>query len=308
MLGRGLESLIPKRSGSDGDSQMPFYKESVFSIEVDKIKPNPYQPRREFDKDAIADLAESIKIHGILQPLIVTKTIKEVPHGEDVEYELVAGERRLRAAKLLNFKTVPVIIRDTTPKTKLELSLIENVQREDLNAMEKALAFKQLADEFGLRHIDIAQRVGKSREVVTNTMRLLQLSPKIQQALREAKITENHARAILIIKDPKKQDIFFENIIREGLAPKDAERSARDIQLSETTQSPFSHFRHAQQTRATIRAVSPEVKSLEEKIRGVLKIQAVNVQFVKDKPKVVIKFDSQKELHQLFDKIKTFLV
>ena len=125
MLGRGLESLIPKRGGTDGNSQMPFYKESVFSIEVDKIRPNPYQPRMEFNKDAIADLAESIKIHGILQPLIVTKAIVEVPQGEQVEYQLVAGERRLRAAILLNFKTVPVIIRDTTPKTKLELSVMD---------------------------------------------------------------------------------------------------------------------------------------------------------------------------------------
>ena len=240
--------------------------------------------------------------------MIVTKAIVEVPQGEQVEYQLVAGERRLRAARLLNFKTVPVIIRDTTPKTKLELSVIENVQREDLNAMEKAFAFKQLADEFGLRHADIAKRVVKSREVVTNTMRLLQLSPMIQQALRDGRITENHARAILIVKDPKKQDLFFETIIRDGLAPKDAERIARDIQLSETEQSPLSHFRHAQQAKVKVQQVSEEARMLEEKIRGIFNIQAVNVQLVKDKPKVVIKFDSKKELHELLEKIKVFLV
>ena len=307
MLGRGLESLIPKRPDSGSDPSAPLRKEAVFAVEVDKIKPNPYQPRREFNKEAIADLADSIKMHGILQPLIVTKEIKEVPQGERVEYQLIAGERRLRAAKILNFKTVPVIIRNATPKAKLELSLIENVQREDLSALEKAFAFKQLIDDFGLRHLDIAKRVGKSREVVTNTLRLLQLSSKIQQGLKEGKITENHARAVLIIKNPQKQDLFYDIIIREGLPPKEAEKRARDIQLSEPEQSPLSHFRHAQKEKIILAGVSDEVRNLENKIRNVLHVQAVNVKFVRNKPKVTIHFSSQKELNQILDKIKPHL-
>lgn len=313
MLGRGLEALIPKRpSASDQNTQqhdvVPPQKEAVFLIESEKIKSNPYQPRREFDKKTLQELADSIKRYGILQPLIVTKIIKEVPRGEKVEYQLVAGERRLRAAKMVGFRQVPAIIREAPARSKLELSLIENVQREDLNGIEKALAFKQLIDEFHLKHQEIADRIGKSRELVTNTLRLLKLPPRVQQAIAEGRISENHGRAILILGNPKQQLLFFDTIIREGLAPKDAEKRARDAQLTQAGKpSSSTPFRHKLARKTRLSEISREAKELEEKIRAIMRIQAVSVHFHKDRPKITIHFNSKKELFELLERIKPTL-
>src|SRR3989344_5345769 len=172
-----------------------FYNDAIFWVDVDKVMPNPYQPRKEFDEIALSALAESIKQYGVLQALVVTrKEVYRDDGGISVEYELIAGERRLRASRLAGLKQVPVLIRagEENDLMKLELAIIENVQREDLNSVERARAFKKLVDEFGFKHITIAQKIGKSREYVSNTLRLLSLPEEIQNAVSEGKITEGH--------------------------------------------------------------------------------------------------------------------
>ena len=173
-------------------------KESVFWIELDKIKPNSMQPRREFDESALSELAQSIREYGVLQPIVITR--KEIigpdaQSGLAVEYELLAGERRLRASKLAGLSQIPAIIKEAQPdKVNLEIALIENLQRADLNPIEKARAFKKLIDEFGMLQREVAEKVGKSREVVANTLRLLTLPEDMQQAVAVGKITEGHTR------------------------------------------------------------------------------------------------------------------
>lgn len=231
-LGRGLGSLIPKKRTEKyfPSATDKAKKESVFSVEIDKIKPNSNQPRSEFPQDALKELAESIKEHGILQPLIVTKSEKSTSRGRQVEYELVAGERRWRAAQIAKLPQVPVIIRDSSAKEKLEIALVENLQREDLNPMEEAAAFRQLQKEFKLRHIDIAQKVGKSRVVITNTLRLLDLPKEVQRALSDGRISEGHGRAILIAS-PASQSALFREVVRKGLSVRRAEERARELSL-----------------------------------------------------------------------------
>ena len=198
-LGKGLQSLIPKKEskisdlikGREKTSDLPTSKkESIFNVEIDKIKPNPDQPRKDLDESTLKELADSIREHGILQPLIVSKTEKETNRGREVEYELIAGERRWRAAKIARLFSVPVIIKDSHAHERLEIALVENIQREDLNAMEAAMAFKRLQEDFGLRHHHIAEKIGKKRSTVTNTMRLLTLPKEVQGAIISGKISE----------------------------------------------------------------------------------------------------------------------
>lgn len=212
------------------DSDLGPIKEAVYLIETEKIKPNPQQPRRSFDETALKELADSIREYGILQPLIVTKIEKEVPTGTVVEYQLIAGERRLRAAQLLGLERVPAIVRQPlAERQKLEAAIIENVQREDLNPLETARAFAKLADEFGLPQREIAQRIGKSRETVSNTMRLLQLPSEAQRALQEGKISESHARIILSIQNPEKQRALLGEILTHHLTVRETEILGRRV-------------------------------------------------------------------------------
>src|SRR3989344_5695468 len=178
-LGRGLESLIPGSKQMHPDSQ----KENVFYVEVNKIKPNPDQPRQDFDQDGLKELSQSIRKYGVLQPLLVEKMEEEGPRGKNVYYQLIAGERRLKASKLAGLPNVPVVIRDDfkTKGARLEVALVENVQRKDLNPIEEAEAYERLAKEFSLTQQEIAQQVGKSREVVANAMRLLGLPKDIKE-------------------------------------------------------------------------------------------------------------------------------
>lgn len=186
----------------------------MFHIEVEKIVPNPYQPRKIFNEEEIRELADSIKEFGLIQPLIVSKTVKETPIGTAVEYQLLAGERRLRASKMAGLERVPAIIRGTeSPKRKLELALIENIQRSDLNPLESARAYARLQDEFGLTQKEVALRVGKSRESVANTMRLLSLSPRMQSALEEGTINESQARHLLSIENPAEREEMFSRLL-----------------------------------------------------------------------------------------------
>lgn len=237
-IGKGLHSLIPPKSSS-GETVFPKVsqplrskKESIFNIEIDKIKPNPMQPRQEMDRGDIVSLADSIKEHGILQPLIVTKIVKDLARGQEVEYTLIAGHRRLEAAKTLGLPHVPVIVRDSTEQQKLELALVENIQRTDLNALDRAKAFRRLHDEFDLTHQEIARKVGKSRELITNTIRLLNLPQEVQGGLLSGKISEGHARTLAGIKSPQTQKALFEEIIKNNLNVRQIEQRVREVSVA----------------------------------------------------------------------------
>ncbi len=241
-LGKGLEALIPQKKSkrfrlslSRGGSQTSFggfappKKESIFLIEVGKIKPNPHQPRKDFSKQELKNLADSIKEFGVLQPLIVVKIEKESAMGTRVDYQLIAGERRWRAAKMAGFDSVPAVVRSIDDQMNLEVSLVENIQREDLNALERAQAFQELIDEFNLTQKDIAQRVGKSRESIANTLRLLDLSSDIKKHLSQSDITEGHARALIGIADKNERDSLLKKILEEQLNVRGVEELARKI-------------------------------------------------------------------------------
>ncbi|QQR82774.1 ParB/RepB/Spo0J family partition protein [Candidatus Campbellbacteria bacterium] len=212
---------------------MSFHNNAIFWVEVEKIVPNPFQPRRFFDEQKLKDLSDSIRQYGVLQPLVVTRREQQREDGGlSVQYELIAGERRLRASKMAGVSLVPVIIRDDeeSEQMKLELAIIENLQREDINPIERARAFAQLAEQFGLKHGDIARKVGRSREYVSNTIRLLLLSEEMQQALSEGKINEGHTRPLLMLIDrPEEQTVLFKEIIFKKLTVRDAEQISRRI-------------------------------------------------------------------------------
>jgi ParB family transcriptional regulator, chromosome partitioning protein len=213
--------------------ESPFYGNAVFFIEVDKIKPNPFQPRRDFDEEKLNELAGSIKMYGVLQPIVVTRReYQKDDGGLAVEYELIAGERRFRASKIAGLREIPALIRakEDDDRVKLELAIIENLQREDISPVDKARAFKQLVDKFGLKHIEVAQKVGKSREYVSNSIRLLMLPEEILIALGEGKISEGHTRPLLMLIDrPEEQNTLFKEIILRRLTVRDAEKISRNI-------------------------------------------------------------------------------
>jgi ParB family transcriptional regulator, chromosome partitioning protein len=217
---------------------MQQYHNSIFWVETDKIKPNPFQPRKEFDQNSLQDLADSIRQYGVLQPLVVTRKEIEKPDGGlAVEYELIAGERRLRASKLAALPQVPVIIRATheDDKMKLELAIIENLQREDLNPIDRARAFLRLYEEFKLTHGEIGKKMGKSREYVSNTLRLLTLPQEIMDALGEKRISEGHTRPLMMLSDrPDQQITLFKEIAIKKLSVREAERIARSIATEKT--------------------------------------------------------------------------
>ena len=212
---------------------MAFHGDSIYWVEVEKVVANPFQPRREFDEAKLKELADSIRMYGVLQPLTVTR--KEIQRDDGTlytEYELIAGERRLRASKLAGVAQVPVIIREgeQSEQEKLELAIIENLQREDLNAVDRALAFRQLADSFGLSHAQVAEKVGRSREYVSNTIRLLGLPEYILNALRQGDLSEGHARTLLMLSDkPEEQEVIFREIMLKKLSVREAERIIRKI-------------------------------------------------------------------------------
>jgi ParB family chromosome partitioning protein len=213
--------------------ESPFYGNAVFFIETDKIKPNPFQPRRDFDEEKLNELAGSIKMYGVLQPIVVTRReYQKDDGGLAVEYELIAGERRFRASKIAGLREIPALIRakEDDDRVKLELAIIENLQREDISPVDKARAFKQLSDQFGLKHIEIAQKIGKSREYVSNVIRLLMLPDEILVALGEGKISEGHTRPLLMLIDrPEEQNTLFKEIMLRRLTVRDAESISRKI-------------------------------------------------------------------------------
>lgn len=209
-----------------------LYTNSIFFIDVDRVAPNPYQTRREFEEGPLKDLAESIRQYGVLQPLVVSRLEKVTADGGlTTEYELIAGERRLRASKLAGLTQVPAIIRVGDDNLmKLELAIIENLQREDINAVERARAFSRLVEEFKLTHTQIGQKVGKSREFVSNTLRLLMLPQDMLDALSMGKINEGHTRPLMMLSSrPEEQQTLFKEIMFRKISVREAERIARRI-------------------------------------------------------------------------------
>ncbi len=211
-LGRGLDALIQSHSDVAGGVQ---------ELDIDAVTPNPFQPRETFDAGSLDELANSIREHGVLQPIIVSRATKDAP------YQIVAGERRWRAARGAGLRTIPAIIRDTSPRDMLEMALIENVQRADLSVIEEASAYRQLTDEFGLTQADVAQRVGKSRVAVTNALRILQAPDEIKEAVLSRKISEGHARALLGLELKVDQLAALQVVTTRGLNVRQTELLVR---------------------------------------------------------------------------------
>ncbi len=280
-----MESLIPKSAPDKTIRQ----KESIFLIEADKIKENPLQPRRDFNEAELKSLADSIREHGILQPLIVTKIEEENPTGIKVSYELITGERRLKAAKIAGLNFVPAIIRSKTEdKEKLELALVENIQRLDLNAVEKARGYERLAKEFGLTQKQIALKVGQSRELVANTIRLLQLPIEIQKAIESGKVSEGHGRAILTLNDNNQRLALFNEILTKNLSVRAVETLGRQIK--------------GVSKRIKENTVDPETKVLESRLEDFL---GTRVKLAKSgsRGRILIEFYSPEELNAILNKI-----
>jgi len=265
-----------------------YYNDSIFHVELEKIRPNPFQPRREFDQAKLHELAESLRQYGVLQPLVVTrKEVSKEDGGLSTEYELIAGERRLRAAKIAGLFQIPVVIRDKEDddKAKLEIAIIENLQREDLNVVDRAMAFKRLADEFGFKHSQIAKKVGKSREYVSNTMRVLALNQNVLDALSTGKISEGHARPLMMLADrPEEQETLFREIQLKKMTVRDAERVARRIAYD----------------RVRKKALDPEMVELEERFTEKLGTR-VRIDKKEVGGKLTIDFFSDTDLQSLYD-------
>lgn len=265
-----------------------YFNDSIFWIEIEKIVPNPYQPRKEFDMHALKDLADSIRMYGLLQPLTVTRReVMKEDGGLAVQYELISGERRLRASGIAGLKQVPVIIRagQEDPRIKLELAIIENLQREDLNPVDRARSFDRLANEFGLKHAQIADKMGKSREYVTNSLRILALPAHIIDALSEKKITEGHTRPLLMLNDrPEEQEVLFREIMFRKMTVREAEKIARGVATEKVR-------KHDQ---------TPELKDLERQLNEALGTRV----FIEKKEKggkVVIDFFNVEDVRHILD-------
>lgn len=301
-LGRGLASLIPPKNkpafakASAGEpagnsSQVPAkaqtesLQDGFLEVPIGKIATNPQQPRHDFAEEELQDLAASIKEHGIIQPLVVTKIAPE-------QYELIAGERRLMAARMAGLEMIPVIIREEEgEREKLEIALIENIQRKDLNVVEEARAYKKLIEEFDLTQEEISARVGKSRSAIANKVRLLSLPIEIQRALIEGKISEGHARSILAIENPEKQRALFELILKENLTVRQVEDKVREVTVST----------HKRRIGATVQ--DPYFKEKEEQIAQAL---GTKVQIKKSGGggKIIIDFYSREELENIINKFQ----
>ncbi len=225
-LGKGLDSLIPPKKAEEEQVQKESEtKENATMVKITNVEPNRGQPRKNFEEESLQELADSIKQFGLLQPILV--------QNRDDHYEIIAGERRWRAAKLAGLKEVPVIVRNYSNQEIVEISLIENIQRQDLNPIEEALAYQRLLTEFKLKQEEVAERVSKSRTAVTNAIRLLKLSDKVQQMLIDDMITTGHARALIMVEDPEEQHRIAQRIYREKLNVRDVERIVKNLQKSE---------------------------------------------------------------------------
>ena len=273
---------------NDDARYVPTKYDSVFWIDVDRIVPNPYQPRKVFTEEGLKSLAESIRQYGILQPLVVSRTeVEKQDGGLESQYELVAGERRLRASKLAGLKQVPVVIRQgDTNLTKLELAIIENLQREDLNAIDRARALQKLIDEFGISHAETAAKIGKSREYVSNSLRLLSLPEHMQTAIIAKEISEGHARPLLALNSrPEERETLFKEIILKRLPVRAAERIARSI---------------AQERVRSYHRKTREIVELEKSLTETLGTRVI-IETNAEGGRLLIDFFSPDDLQQLVD-------
>jgi ParB family chromosome partitioning protein len=270
-----------------------YQNNSIFWVETIKIQPNPFQPRREFEPGALEDLADSIRQYGILQPLVVTRkeTLRPDNNGMDVSYELIAGERRLRAAKIAGLQQVPVIIRkETDNKVKLELAIIENLQREDLNPIDRALAFEQLYKEFNLTHVEIGKRMGKSRVYVSNSLRLLSLPELIKQGLMGGKISEGHTRPLLMLSDrPEEQETLYKEIMVKKMSVRDAEKVARKIAQDKVRKKEF--------------IVDPRIRAFEKQLAENLGTR-VHIEPKEKGGQITIDYFTLKDLEEILSSMK----
>jgi ParB family chromosome partitioning protein len=277
-LGRGLGALIP-----DTSAFSPQVGEMILSLEIDAIEPNPRQPRRRFEEDELAALAESIREEGVLQPVIVRQP-------EAGRYQLVAGERRWRAARLAGADRIPAILRETSDEQMLPLALIENLVREDLNPLEEAQAYQDLAEEAGWSHSEIAERVGKSRSHVANAVRLLNLPPEIRDDVASRRITAGHARSILACETPERMFALRDSILSGQLTVREAEDRAGQTNGKE--------HKPARKRRTTVREVSPETRELEERLTRAFGTP-VQVHERKGRGRVSLEFYSMEDLDRL---------
>ena len=274
-LGRGLEALIPG-AGEDIGAEA----QGVVEVPLSSIAPNPHQPRSPIRDQDLVELAASIEAHGIIQPLVVARA----PDG----YQLIAGERRWRAARLAGLPAVPVVVKDVAPSEMLELALVENLQRSDLNALEEAMAYRQLIDEFGLTQDQVARRVGKSRVAVSNTLRLLKAARAVQEALLEDRISEGHARALLGLEQAEAQEAALKVVLKQGLNVRQTEELVRRLLGTRHEEKP--------QKRGDL----PETRALESRFREALGTK-VSLKRSGEGGRIVIYFYSEEELDALYD-------
>lgn len=294
-LGKGLDSLIPQKTNTlqeSLDKENKQYKDNKDAIMVDiqKVEPNRNQPRKNFDEDALLELADSIKQFGVLQPLIV--------QDKKDYYEIIAGERRWRAAKMAKLKEIPVLIKKFTDQEIVEISLIENIQREDLNPIEEAVAFKRLLDEFHLKQDEVAERVSKSRTAVTNSMRLLKLTEKVQQMVIDDMLTTGHARALIAIEDPEKQYSIAQKIFDEKLSVRETEKLVKNVQAEKEIEP-------AKETPPVDPKLDILYQDLEEKMKHILGTKVIIHKKDAKKGKIEIDYYSPEELDRIVELFQT---
>ena len=287
-LGKGLDSLIPSSKPAAKEKAVSVEKESKTGnaetiVKITKIEPNREQPRKNFDEDALLELSESIKQFGLLQPILV--------QDRKDHYEIIAGERRWRAAKLAGLKEVPVIIRNYTEQEIVEIALIENIQREDLNPIEEALAYKRLLDEFNLKQDEVAERVSKSRTAVTNSIRLLKLCDEVQQMVVNDMISTGHARAIISVEDPEKQYLLAQRIFDEKLSVREVEKLIKDMN------------KPAKVKKVTDETLNLIYQELEENLKQKLSTKVSVVSKGSGTGKIEIEFSSNEDLERIVEEI-----
>lgn len=289
-LGKGLDSLIPENKSIKNEKKERAEKEPVMKekggeqmVKITMLEPNREQPRRKFEEDSLLELADSIKQFGVLQPLLVKK--------QKDYYEIIAGERRWRAAKLAGIKEVPVLIREYNDQETVEIALIENIQRENLNPIEEAMAYKRLLHEFHLKQDEVAERVSKSRTAVTNSLRLLKLNEKVQQMVIDDMISTGHARALLAIEDQEMQYVLANRIFDEKLSVRETEKLIKDLK------NPKPEKEKKVIENAFI------YENLEEKMKGIMGTKVNVNQKANGKGKIEIEYYSQDELERIFELI-----
>lgn len=288
-LGKGLDSMIPvypvkPRASKENQKEEKTEKKEQL-LKITEVEPNRDQPRKKFDEDSLLELADSIKQFGVLQPLIVQK--------RDDYYEIIAGERRWRAAKMAGLKEIPVIIKEFTDQEIVEISLIENIQREDLNPIEEAQAYKRLLTEFHLKQDEVAERVSKSRTAVTNSMRLLKLDPRVQQMLIDDMLTTGHARALLAIEDPELQWKAANQIFDEKMSVRDVEKMVKSLQNKKE-----------EKPKKQDTAYDYVYKDMEEKMKAILGTKVTVHHRSDHKGKIEIEYYSDDELERIYDMLR----